>query len=226
MTKRTRERERFAFAENKRMELGIRVPRNNKCRLFSYSLILLFSGVGAADAAKMCQMSTASMFFASYAYSCDGTNWATSYQNGTAPYNCYDSKDFANGVGLKSGVGSDTYASSPTSSWKVWGSSTSQATPSAEGIHYCADDSWAYRTSQHPAVPGGGSYSGYNGPSGDRHFCMCQVTKIRGVPAVGAWRLRSSGATASGCAADCANYCGSNVVYHAGWRAALLGVQP
>ncbi|MDR1027325.1 MAG: hypothetical protein LBL46_02830 [Rickettsiales bacterium] len=46
MKKRIRERERFAFAENKRME--------RKRGIFSYSLILLFSALGAAQGAKLC----------------------------------------------------------------------------------------------------------------------------------------------------------------------------
>jgi hypothetical protein len=51
-------KKRIRELENKRMELGIRVPRNNKCRLFSYSLILLFSAIGAANGAKLCEIDT------------------------------------------------------------------------------------------------------------------------------------------------------------------------
>ncbi|MDR1027760.1 MAG: hypothetical protein LBL46_05080 [Rickettsiales bacterium] len=49
-------KKRIRELENKRMELGIRGLRNNKCRLFSYSLILLFSAIGgfAANGAKLC----------------------------------------------------------------------------------------------------------------------------------------------------------------------------
>ncbi|MDR1027695.1 MAG: hypothetical protein LBL46_04745 [Rickettsiales bacterium] len=46
MKKRIRERERFAFAENKRME--------HKRGIFSYCRSLLFSAIGVANGAKLC----------------------------------------------------------------------------------------------------------------------------------------------------------------------------